>query len=110
MSNPFQELSGIYGVEGYAVFDNAKNQMIQSEMPGTIDIKNIKQFIGTYLQKQQATMDLIANTVIFHGTTDSIALCRHNSVFLSVLLKTDADFQMILDKVKELWMRFDLGV
>ena len=87
----FHELTGYLGTEGYFLVDTAQTQILHKELGPTPDERTLRQFISTYLTKQQIGIDIAAEFVVFYGAQKHLLLSRHNKVILGVVLQADAD-------------------
>jgi hypothetical protein len=97
-------------IDEYLLFNHQDKTIIENKFVDISAEKQIKQFLVTYLTKQQSNMDIVANMVIFKGSTKSILIFRHEKYFFCCAASPNCDIGLLSTKMEELWVRFTLDL
>jgi hypothetical protein len=106
----FEELKEYCGILGFYVFNPAQKVPVTNYLPEGIAEKDVKDFLSTYIKKQQLGMDIAKDYVIFQHETQTFVISFHNNNYLICIAGRTVDIDMICDKIKETWIRFDVGL
>lgn len=110
MSNVFSSLHNYCDISEYLLFNHQDKTIIDNKIKSVADEKQIKQFLITYLTKQQSNIDIVANLVIFKGSNKSILLFRHEKYLFCCIASPNCDIGLLSSKMEELWVRFTLDL
>jgi hypothetical protein len=106
----FEELNGFCGIAGHYVYDPANKNSLSKALPPEVEENKVVDFLSFYLKKQQMGMDIVPDLVVFYAGDKNILLFTHNNLYLICFANQLLDLNFIFDKIKETWVRFDIGV
>ncbi len=106
----FDDLVGFCGIISFYVFDNSTKSKLSNHLSPEIEEQTVIDFLSTYLKKQQMGMDLVPELVIFHSRSQKVLISPHNNLYLIAFTGKAIDVALIADKIKEIWVRLDVGL
>lgn len=110
MSDVFSSLHDYCDISEYLLLNQQDKSVVENKITSITDEKQIKQFLITYLAKQQSNIDIVANMVIFKGENKSILLFRHEKYLFCCIASPNCDVGLLSSKMEELWVRYTLDL